>query len=57
MDREKFKENAKKNIDDLFAKIDEMEAKKDKVKAETRAEYEAKINELKAKKRRASKKI
>ena len=30
MDREQFKNNAKKSIDDIFARIDRLEAEKDK---------------------------
>jgi len=47
MDRDTFKENAKKSIDEIFAKIDELEAKKTQAKAEVKEKYEKKIAELK----------
>ncbi|WP_439185437.1 hypothetical protein [Carboxylicivirga taeanensis] len=50
MDKETFKENAKKSIDDIFDKIDELEAKKANTTAETKAAYNKKIAELKSKK-------
>ena len=50
MDREKFKNQAKKSIDEIFAKIDILEAKKEKAVGEVKAEYEKRIIELKAKK-------
>ncbi|MDD2584391.1 MAG: hypothetical protein WCR61_07860 [Bacteroidales bacterium] len=51
MSKEHFKTKAKNSIDDIFAKIDALEAKKDKVKGDTKAEYEAKLNNLKIKKK------
>jgi predicted nucleic acid-binding Zn-ribbon protein len=48
MNREEFKANAKKSIDNIFAKIDELDAKKDKAKAETRGKYEEHLAALKA---------
>jgi hypothetical protein len=50
MDRENFKNKAKQSIDEIFAKIDELEAKKDKALEGAKVEFEEKINELKAKK-------
>jgi len=50
MDKENFKKEAKKSLNDLFAKIDELEAKKDKVKADAKAEYEEKLSRLKLQK-------
>ena len=50
MDRENFKNKAKQSIDEIFAKIDELEAKKDKAFEGAKIEYEVKITELKAKK-------
>ena len=50
MNREKFKEKAKKKIDEIFAKIDDLEAKKDLAVGQTKIEYEKKIAELKLKK-------
>jgi DNA repair exonuclease SbcCD ATPase subunit len=50
MDRESLKTEAQKAIDSIFANIDELEAKKDGVKAEVKAEYEKRLSELKAKK-------
>lgn len=51
MNKEDFKKKAKKSIDDIFAKIDELEAKKDKVKGDAKAKYEEKLNKLKTKKK------
>ncbi len=51
MNKEDFKKKAKKSIDDIFAKIDELEAKKDKVKEDAKAEYEEKLNNLKTKRK------
>jgi hypothetical protein len=50
MNKEEFKNNAKKSIDDIFAKIDELEAKKDKAVSAAKIEFEEKIAELKLKK-------
>ena len=50
MDKENFKNKAKQSIDDIFAKIDEFEAKKDKAVGIAKAEYEEKIAELMLKK-------
>ena len=57
MDKEKFKEEAAKAIDEIFAKIDELEVKTEKLKAqndrafvEAKEEYEKKIAQLKLKK-------
>ncbi len=47
MDREKFKEEAKKTIDELFEKIEGLEAKKDEYVDKARAEYEEKLALLK----------
>jgi uncharacterized coiled-coil DUF342 family protein len=51
MNKENFKKEAKKSIDDVFAKIDELEAKKDKVKEDAKAEYEEKLKNLKTKRK------
>ncbi len=51
MDKEDFKNKAKKSIDDIFEKINELEAKQDKVKEHIKAEYEEKLNILKTKKK------
>ena len=48
MERNKYKENAKNEIDKIFAKIDELEAKKDMVSAETKEKVNHKIAELKS---------
>lgn len=50
MERNKFKENAKSEIDKIFAQIDKLEAKKDNAKAETEEKYNKKVAELKSKK-------
>jgi phage host-nuclease inhibitor protein Gam len=49
MDRDKFKKEAKRTIDDIVSKIDAMEARKNQAKADTKAEYEKKLATLKAK--------
>ncbi|MDA3892372.1 MAG: hypothetical protein PF517_11975 [Salinivirgaceae bacterium] len=51
MNKENFKNKAKKSIDDIFAKIDALEAKNDKVKGDAKAEYEENLSNLKAKKK------
>jgi len=51
MKKEEFKKEAKKSIDDFFAKIDKLEAKKDKAEGDAKAEYEEKLNALKGKKK------
>ncbi|MDA3815989.1 MAG: hypothetical protein PF486_01345 [Prolixibacteraceae bacterium] len=51
MNKADFKKEAKKSIDAIFAKIDELEAKKDKVNGDAKAEYEEKLNNLKTKKK------
>lgn len=50
MDKNTIKENAKKTIDDIFNKIQELETKKDELSVEVKAEYEQKIADLKLKK-------
>lgn len=51
MNKEDFKNKAKISIDDIFAKIDALEEKKDKVKGDAKATYEEKLNNLKTKKK------
>jgi len=50
MDKEEFKKEAKKSLNEIFARIDELEAKRDKAKADSRAEYEEKVARLKSQK-------
>lgn len=50
MDKEKFKLKATQSIDDFFAEIDELEAKKNKVKNEMKVEFEENLISLKLKK-------
>jgi uncharacterized protein YdcH (DUF465 family) len=50
MDREKFQSKAKKTIDEIFDKIEELEVKKNKAVGKTKAGYEENIAELKVKK-------
>jgi chromosome segregation ATPase len=50
MEKEEFKQKAKQTIDDIFAKIDELQIKMDKAKAETKVKYKNEIEELKKKK-------
>ncbi len=47
MERQEFKEKAKHRIDELFAKIDELEAKKEKATGETKARYNEMIADIK----------
>lgn len=51
MDRNTFKENAKKRIDEIFAGIETLEAKKDKAQAHVQSEYAEQIAALKARKK------
>jgi len=50
MDKENFKKQVNKAIDELFAKIDELESKKGKIREDAKAEYENMIGELRRKK-------
>ena len=50
MEREEFKEKAKKSIDDLFLQIEKLEAKMKQAKADAKVKYKDEIDELKQKK-------
>lgn len=50
MEREEFKEKAKKSIDDLFAEIEKLEARMKQAKADAKVKYKDEIDELKQKK-------
>jgi formiminotetrahydrofolate cyclodeaminase len=50
MEKEDFKRKAKESIDEIFARIDELDAKKDVAFGKAKAEYEEMIVELKTKK-------
>jgi chromosome segregation ATPase len=50
MEREEFKQKAKQSIDDLFNRIEKLEAKMDKAKADAKLKYKAELDELKLKK-------
>ena len=50
MEREEFKQKAKQSIDDIFARIEQLEAKMDKAKADAKGKYKDEIEELKLKK-------
>ncbi|MBN1792042.1 MAG: hypothetical protein JW830_16210 [Bacteroidales bacterium] len=50
MEKEDFKRKAKESIDEIFARIDELEAKKDVVFDKAKEEYQETIGELKTKK-------
>ncbi|REJ83794.1 MAG: hypothetical protein DWQ44_00680 [Bacteroidetes bacterium] len=50
MNRNEFKETAKQGIDKIFARIDELEHKKDHAKAELKEAYNSQISKLKAEK-------
>ncbi len=49
-DKENFKKKAKKSIDEIFAKFDKLEAKKDNIKEKGKAEYKEIMADLKSKK-------
>lgn len=48
MEREEFKKNAKKNIDAIFNKIDELETKEQKLEEHIKTEYNERLSDLKA---------
>ena len=50
MEREEFKQKAKQSIDDIFARIDQLEGKMDQAKADAKVKYKEEIKELKKKK-------
>ena len=50
MDKEKFRIEAKQLIDNLVARIDELESKKENIKAGARKELEETLDTLKSKK-------
>jgi hypothetical protein len=47
MERENFKIEAKKSIDVIFKKIEDLEATKDGIKESVKAKYDEKLSELK----------
>jgi len=49
MDKEALKREAKQKIDDVFTKIEELEAKKDQFSSEMRDDYEQRIAQLRSK--------
>ncbi len=49
MDRNTFKDKAKKGIDDLFSEIEKLEQKREKLQGEARVKYNEKIAQLKEK--------
>jgi len=51
MNKEEFKKQARISLDTIFATIDELEAKKDKVTRVAKAEYEEKLNNFKTEKK------
>jgi hypothetical protein len=50
MEREEFKQKAKQSIDDIFARIEKLEAKMDKAKTDAKVKYKEEIEALKLKK-------
>ena len=50
MNRTEFKEKAKQTVDDFFAKMDELESKKNQAKEEVKSSYDRKVEKLKAEK-------
>lgn len=51
MEKTEFKEKAKRKIDEIFAKIDDLEGKREKAKEEAKSTYDTIIADLKAKKK------
>lgn len=51
MNRAEIREQAKKQLDDLFKKIDEVEAQQERVKGDARARFEKELGELKARRK------
>lgn len=51
INRQAFKDNAKKSIDDVFAKIDELEAKKNHVKDSVKESYHKRLSALQEKRK------
>ncbi len=47
MDRNKLKEKAKTAIDDIFAKVDELESKRGEVQEDLKVKYDERIADLK----------
>ncbi len=47
MDKNEFKEKAKRSIDDLFDKIEELDSKKEKASEKMKAEYNENIANIK----------
>lgn len=56
MDKNEFKVKAKKSIDNMVAKIEELEEKKDSLQENAKASYQQNLDELKAKKNNLQKK-
>lgn len=54
MNRERIKENTKKEIDQLFDSIENLEKKAERVSGEASRQVESKIQDLKTEKRRLS---
>jgi hypothetical protein len=50
MDRQKFKNEANKNIDELFDKVEKLKSKKDSLSGSAKAKYEMQIAALNQKK-------
>lgn len=51
MKKEDFKNEAKKSMDDIFAKNNALKAKKDKTKGDVKAEFKEELNSLNGKKK------
>src|SRR6056297_3002335 len=49
MEKEKFKQDAKKTVDDIFNKIEELEQKRNHVSDKMKAKYDEQIAALKVK--------
>jgi outer membrane murein-binding lipoprotein Lpp len=51
MEKEKFRKEAKQTIDQIFNRIGQLEAQKEKAQSDVRAKYDEKLAELNSKKK------
>ena len=56
MNRQEFKEKAKKTLDDVFSKIEDLEKKSERVSEKAKTEFNEEIAELKMQKAKLEKK-
>jgi DNA repair exonuclease SbcCD ATPase subunit len=55
MDKQEFKQKAKQKIDDVFTRINQLEAKKDKIADSMKSSYETQLAELRKQKQELEK--